>query len=780
MALLTDKLRAIVDAAGKGGGVEVSSRRQRVPAVREKVRGELAAILAASGFPAARIEVLSAYKPGYFWLVEKVLPALAGKAVHALTVRFAEEREDLTRAERAYAEPSRWLQELYPVDEVLARELGLPLDRIGFEIAEPGGPIYRVVAVDAKGAVVLDESFTPRTREIPLSNVLPEWGTARVTTGGLRVVAGGTVVCDAPLETDLEKFWGFYQEEVLTAVVAHVRKKTGGEPTFSKQPYFKRLLVDLRASEPDFRTGLDEEIVSSLEAVHDEIYFDTLDLLRGITRFDPEDKDAAADTSRSSAPGNVFPSLHPSLEGGPAVVRVVLEDWPAAGPEITVRWKEKGREEVARKTAFPALKPKETRISELVFDGRTGRVAERRLRIRMGEGGRLPGRRRHARRLAQALRRRPRRRSFPLSRARRPHPPSPLPVAGEGRAAGRRRGPRFRTGRRTRSPAARRTHRHHPRHHLAGHGRGDRPPARGPRRRPGLCRRPVLRRPRRARPRALPAVREVRLPAAAGHPQADPPGRRPPARQRGLVDQLSPPLRRAPGPRSRDAGGAQEDELRLRARGEPGRGRAGLRHAEERALPQPARRPLRRLGRGHGLPDGGQAAPARGGRPDPALRPLGPRHLPQPPRLPVARMGPAVLELHALSLPRLLDPQGLVRLLQGREPAAPPGAPGGRRRPHEAHRRGALRRSRDRGLEPQVLRPLRALVGPLGAAHERARGHGRGQHLRQAQGPDREPADAAGPGDLQRADARSSWTRRRPGTGSSSSAARAWPTSGPT
>ncbi len=184
-----------------------------------------------------------------------------------------------------------------------------------------------------------------------------------MTTGWLRVVAGGTVVCDQALETDLEKFWAFYQEDVLRAVVGHVRKKTGDEPTFSKQPYFKRLLVDLRASEPDFRTGIDEEIVSSLEAMHDEIYFDTLDLLRGITRFDPEDKDAAADTSRSSAPGNVLPSLHPSLEGGPAKVRAVLEDWPAAAPQAVIRWKEKGHEEVSRKSVFPALKPKTTRAT---------------------------------------------------------------------------------------------------------------------------------------------------------------------------------------------------------------------------------------------------------------------------------------------------------------------------------------------------------------------------------------------------------------------------------
>ncbi len=374
-ALLKDKLKALVDAAGKGGAVAVDLGVSESPAVRAKVRGEIKDFLETSGYPAARVDVSCAYKPGYFWLVETVLPSLRGRPVDHLIVHFAEERQDFTRAQRTYAEPSRWLQELYPADEVLSRELNLPLDRIKFQIADPGGAVYAVQALDAKGAVLFDASFTPRTRQVPLSGVLPEWGDAKVTTGWLRVIAGGTVVCDQPLETDLERFWGFYQKDVLPAVVAHVRKKTGGEPTFSKQPYFKRLLVDLQASEPDYRTGLDEEIISSLEAIHDEIYFDTLDLLRGITRFDAEDKDATPDTSRSSAPGNVFPSLHPSLEGGPSKVRIVLEDWPAGSPEMVLRFKEKGHDEVVRKTAFPALKPKETRVSELVFDGRSGRVA---------------------------------------------------------------------------------------------------------------------------------------------------------------------------------------------------------------------------------------------------------------------------------------------------------------------------------------------------------------------------------------------------------------------
>ncbi len=375
-AALRDRMPALVEAAGKGGAVEVSLGVSESPAVRARVRDELRAFLAAAGFPAAKVEVLSAYKPGYFWLVEKVLPALKGRGVERLTVRFAEARDDLARVKRAYAEPARWLQELYPVDEILARDLGLPVDRIVFEKADPGGPVYEVAAVDAAGRTVLADRFTPRTRTLPLSAVLPEWGTAEATTGWLRVVAGGRVVCDMAVATDLEKFWDFYQTEALAAVAAHVRTKTGGQPTFSKQPYFKRLLVDLRASEPDFRIGLDEEMVSSLEAIHDEIYFDTLDLLRGLTRFDAETDDAAADTSRSSAPGNVFPSLHPSLEGGPASVRVVLDDAAAPGPQVVLRWKEKGREEVRRTSAFPVLKPKESRAAELVYDGRAGRVAE--------------------------------------------------------------------------------------------------------------------------------------------------------------------------------------------------------------------------------------------------------------------------------------------------------------------------------------------------------------------------------------------------------------------
>jgi hypothetical protein len=376
LSLVKDKVRGLEQSAAGRTPFRISLGISESPRVRQKIKQEISQVLTAAGIASPEIEVLSAYKQGFFWLTEKVLPALKGKAVDRLTVRFSEEREDLTRPKRTYAEPSRWLQELYPVDEILARELGIPLDRVEFEMKGPGEPVYEVRAVDGKNAVIFEDRFTPRTREIPLFSVLPEWGSVKTTGGWLRMESGKNVLLNTDIQTDLEKFWAFYQDEVLNPVTSYIMRKTNQEPTFSKQPYFKKLLVEVWASEPDYKIGLDEEVCSSLEALHDEIYFDTLDLLRGITRFDPDDKEPSPDASRSSAPGNVLPFIHPSLEGGPARVKVSFEDWPGASPEITLKWKEKGREEATKKLVFPALKPKGLRLPGFIYNGQAERVEE--------------------------------------------------------------------------------------------------------------------------------------------------------------------------------------------------------------------------------------------------------------------------------------------------------------------------------------------------------------------------------------------------------------------
>lgn len=345
------------------------------PAIRKRVREKVEEKLRGAGLERFQVDILSAYKPGFFWLTEKILPALQGQPISSLTIRFAEEKDDFSRPKRFYAEPLRWLQELYPVDEILAAGLGLPLTRIIFEKKPADLPTYEVMARDEQGGIVFEASFSPATREIPFLKLLPEWGTVRVTTGWLEITPEGKAPVVELLATDLEKIWDFYQEEVLRAVYAEVMKKTGQKPTTAKQPYFKRLLVEIWASEPDYRLGLDEEIISSLEAMHDELYFDTLDFLRGITEIELDEEEFPEDTSRLGAPGNVFPLIHPSTEGGKVRLKAVFEDWQAASPRLRLRWKEKGRDEVrSQEATFPRLKPKSLRFPALVFDSQKGRI----------------------------------------------------------------------------------------------------------------------------------------------------------------------------------------------------------------------------------------------------------------------------------------------------------------------------------------------------------------------------------------------------------------------
>jgi len=269
----------------------------------------------------------------------------------------------------------RWLQELYPVDDIIALDTGIPLENITFEKKEDGHPIYEVFAYGKGGELHFKDSFSPKIIESLYLNVLPEWGTVRHTTGWLKIEQGTHLILDSALKSDLERFWDYYQEEILPEVYSYILEKTGDDPSFKKQPYFKRLLIEMWFSEPDYLLGLDQEIISSLEAIHDEIYFDTLDFLRGITDVELDEMETQEDTSRYSAPGNVLPLIHPSSEGKSGRVKVQFDGWQAKTPQIILHWKEREKREHTRTLTFPELKIKELRIPELTYDGKSEKIS---------------------------------------------------------------------------------------------------------------------------------------------------------------------------------------------------------------------------------------------------------------------------------------------------------------------------------------------------------------------------------------------------------------------
>ncbi len=337
--------------------------------IREEFKAEIEELLFSKGIQNMEVEVLCSYKQGFFWLSEKIIPSLKDQNVDRLLIRFSEENDNFNQPKRFYSDPYRWLQELYPVDEIIARDTDIPLEKIEFEMKNETSPVYEVLAFDMNNRVLLQETFSPRTREDSYLKVLPEWGNVKLTTGWITVQQGSRTILDTSLKTDMERFWDFYQDEVLPEVYSFILKKTGNKPAFTKQPYFKRLLFELWLSEPDYRLGLDEEIISSLESIHDELYFDTLDFIRGITEIELEDESLAEDSSRYSAPGNILPLIHPSTEGKQGRVKVIFEDWQARSPQLLLKWKEKDKIEYSKKFVFPSLKMENPKVPTFVFNG---------------------------------------------------------------------------------------------------------------------------------------------------------------------------------------------------------------------------------------------------------------------------------------------------------------------------------------------------------------------------------------------------------------------------
>jgi len=368
LRLLEEKLKELPAGIKE---LRISLALSESPEKRKQIKEKIKARFQNASFP-VEVKVLSSYKAGFFWLVEEVAPELKGQNLSRLVIKVAREKDDWTKPKRFYADPHRWLQELYPVDEILARELSLPLEKIEFELKDDDEPIYEVLAYDSSHRLILTAGFSPLRKKITYWPVLPEWGEVTITPSWLRLESEGRVLAEVLLPGDLENFWTFYHQEIIPALHQHIMKKTGQQPTSSKQPFFKQLAIELEASEPDFRLNLDEEMISSLEAIHDEIYFDTLDYLRGITEIEMEERDEVTDTSRLSAPGNVLPIIHPSREGQPTRVRVKLEDWKATTPAAVISWKEKGHlESSSRRLNFQRLRPKSLRLMALTWDSRS-------------------------------------------------------------------------------------------------------------------------------------------------------------------------------------------------------------------------------------------------------------------------------------------------------------------------------------------------------------------------------------------------------------------------
>jgi len=324
----------------RGSKVELEARLSESPAVRRGLVDQARAQLTAAGATDPDVRVLSAYKQGYLWMTEQVIPALKGKGARAIKVKVAEYHPDLSKKYKFYMVPSRWVHELYPVDEMFLRDLGIPKDAFSVELVNDPKEIYSVEATDAAGKVVYRTAFSPKTVEREYLDKFPGWSRVIVTTGWLSASIDGASVVDTRIATDPERFWDHYQSKVLPRIYDNVMKVTDNRPLPEKQPFHRDLDIEVWMSEPDFKIGIDEEMVSSLEAIHEDLYFVTLDFFDALGR--------TTTRRRLAAPGKIFPIVHPARDGKPGEVKVHYAGNASTRARIEVAYKEKNAERPTR------------------------------------------------------------------------------------------------------------------------------------------------------------------------------------------------------------------------------------------------------------------------------------------------------------------------------------------------------------------------------------------------------------------------------------------------
>jgi len=325
-----------------GAKVELEARVSESPEIRRQVADSIRAELKQAGAADARVTVLSAYKQGFLWITEQVLPELKGKGVKGLHIKVARHHPDLSKKFKFYTVPSRWLQELYPVDEIVQREIGVPKDAVTLQLVDNAKDTYTLQATDGQGKSVFQAAFSPKVVEREYLEKFPGWSRVDVTTGWLRATVDGQTVADVRIATDPERFWEHYQQTVLPRIYDYVMKVTDSRPMPDKQPFHRDLDIEAWMSEPDFRIGVDEEQIASLESLHEDLYFVTLDFFDALGR--------TTTRRRLAAPGKIFPIMHPSREGKPGEVRIHYAGNASATSKIEIAYREKGAEKPVRVT----------------------------------------------------------------------------------------------------------------------------------------------------------------------------------------------------------------------------------------------------------------------------------------------------------------------------------------------------------------------------------------------------------------------------------------------
>ena len=105
--------------------------------------------------------------------------------------------------------PIRFLQELYPIDDIIARQLGMEHSQVKLVQGTPEQTdTYVFRALRRDGSVQMERRYTARLAQRPYMDIDPHGPQVHPSTGYLRVTVNGDLLLDETIPTDLERVWG--------------------------------------------------------------------------------------------------------------------------------------------------------------------------------------------------------------------------------------------------------------------------------------------------------------------------------------------------------------------------------------------------------------------------------------------------------------------------------------------------------------------------------------------------------------------------------------------
>ncbi|MDQ3549257.1 MAG: hypothetical protein M3439_10630, partial [Chloroflexota bacterium] len=151
------------------------------PEQRQRIATAIRELVAASAFPAIDVTVLSSFKTGLSWLREVVIPAMVGMPLTRVRVAAPpHDGEDFDALDMRI----RWLQELFPGNELIADATGLAPENIEFVESDDALATYVAEAYGANDVLLGRWECEVPGHYAPFISAIEDSGNVRVTTGG--------------------------------------------------------------------------------------------------------------------------------------------------------------------------------------------------------------------------------------------------------------------------------------------------------------------------------------------------------------------------------------------------------------------------------------------------------------------------------------------------------------------------------------------------------------------------------------------------------------------